>query len=200
MKQSIVDLLPQKREQLKEIIKRDGIVFREVTLSSNLKSDFYYDIKTIVNSEAVVLIGELMLAKIRELFPTTRSIGGLESGALPVTTATVLCSNQLHEEHKLTGFFVRKEAKNHGLQKKIEGIVLNPMIVVDDVVTTGQSVLDAVDALLTDGYSPAGIISVIHREDERNRLRDGVLKYYSLFKHSEFEDFIKAKKQEQKIN
>jgi orotate phosphoribosyltransferase len=76
MKQSIVDLLPQKREQLKEIIKRDGIVFREVTLSSNLKSDFYYDIKTIVNSEAVVLIGELMLAKIRELFPTTRSIGG----------------------------------------------------------------------------------------------------------------------------
>jgi orotate phosphoribosyltransferase len=71
MKQSIVDLLPQKREQLKEIIKRDGIVFREVTLSSNLKSDFYYDIKTIINSEGVVLIDELMLAKIRELFPTT---------------------------------------------------------------------------------------------------------------------------------
>jgi orotate phosphoribosyltransferase len=195
-----VDLIPQKREQLKEIIKRDGIVFREVTLSSNLKSDFYYDIKTIVNSEGVVLIGELMLAKIRELFPTTRSIGGLESGALPVTTATVLCSNQLNEERKLTGFFVRKETKNHGLQKRIEGIVLNPLIVVDDVVTTGQSVMDAVDALVINGYSPAGIISVIDREDERNRLRNGELKYYSLFKHSEFEDFIKVKKQEQKVN
>lgn len=200
MKQSIVDLIPQKREQLKEIIKRDGIVFREVTLSSNLKSDFYYDIKTIVNSEGVVLIGELMLAKIRELFPTTRSIGGLESGALPVTTATVLYSNQLNEELKLTGFFVRKETKNHGLQKKIEGIVLSPLIVVDDVVTTGQSVMDAVDALVIDGYSPEAIISVIDRQDERNTLRNGVLKYYSLFKHSEFEGFIKAKKQEQKVN
>jgi len=200
MKKSTVDLLPQKREHLKEIIKRDGIVFREVTLSSKLKSDFYYDIKTIVNSVGVVLIGELMLAKIRELFPATRSIGGLESGALPVTTATVLCSNQVNEEPKLTGFFVRKETKNHGLQKRIEGIALNPLVVVDDVVTTGQSVIDAVNALVTGGYSPSGIISVIDREDERNKLRDGRHKYYSLFKHSEFEDFIDAKKQEQKIS
>ena len=88
-----MDLIPQKREQLKEIIKRDGIVFREVTLSSNMKSDFYYDIKTIVNSEGVILIGELMLDKLRKMFPTAKSVGGLESGALPVSTAIVFYSS-----------------------------------------------------------------------------------------------------------
>ena len=150
MKCSIVDLLPQKREQLKEIIKGEGIIFQDVTLSSGIKSHFYYDVKKIVNSEGVVLIGELMLAKIRELFGSgVKSVGGLASGALPITTAIVLVSNQLREgEGKLTGFFVRKETKKHGLQKKIEGLPKTPLIVVDDVVTTGQSVIDAVNALI----------------------------------------------------
>lgn len=197
-----MDLIPQKREQLKEIIKRDGIVFREVTLSSNMKSDFYYDIKTIVNSEGVILIGELMLDKLRKMFPTAKSVGGLESGALPVSTAIVFYSHQLREG-KLNGFFVRKQPKAHGLEKKVEGKLEPPLVVVDDVVTTGQSVIDAVEALRAQGYSPMGIISVIDREDPRKfaELKNGALKYDALFKHSEFEDFIIAKKEEQqKIN
>jgi orotate phosphoribosyltransferase len=167
-----VDLLPQKREKLKEIIKGEGIIFRDVTLSSGLKSHFYYDIKKIVNSEGVVLIGELMLAKIRELFGSgVKSVGGLASGA-----AIVLVSNQLREgEGKLTGFFVRKETKKHGLQKKIEGLPKTPLIVVDDVVTTGQSVIDAVNALIEDDIPPIGIISVIDRQDKRNMLSKGRL-------------------------
>ena len=72
-----MDLIPQKQEQLKEIIKSQGIFIQDVTLSSNLKSDVYYDIKTVVNSEGVVLIGELMFDKIRKLFPTAKSVGGL---------------------------------------------------------------------------------------------------------------------------
>ena len=54
-----MDLIPQKRKQLKEIIKSQGIFLQDVTLSSNVKSDVYYDIKTVVNSEGAVLIGEL---------------------------------------------------------------------------------------------------------------------------------------------
>jgi len=189
-----VDLIPQKREELKEIIKNEAIIFREVTLSSDIKSDFYYDVKAIFNSKGIVLIGELMLAKIIELFPTAKSVGGLESGAVPVSTAMVFHSNQLREGSKLSGFFVRKQAKKHGLEKKIEGLPVEPTVVVDDVVTTGQSVLDAISALTAAGISPIGILSVIDREDERNQLRNGVFKYDSLFKHSEFEDFIKSKK------
>src|SRR6478735_5793510 len=54
-----MDLIPQKRKQLKEIIKSQGIFLQDVTLSSNVKSDVYYHIKTVVNSEGAVLIGEL---------------------------------------------------------------------------------------------------------------------------------------------
>ena len=93
-----MDLIPQKREQLKEIIKTQGIFLRDVTLSSKAKSDVYYDIKTVVNSEGSVLIGELMFDKIRKLFPTTKSVRGLESGALPISTAIVFFSNQLREK------------------------------------------------------------------------------------------------------
>ena len=197
-----MDLIPQKREQLKEIIKSQGIFLRDVTLSSNVKSDIYYDIKTVVNSEGAVLIGELMFDKIRKLFPSAKSVRGLESGALPISTAIVFFSNQLRPESKLNGFFVRKEPKKHGLEKKVEGIKKPPLVIVDDVVTTGQSVIDAVNAVMEEGLSPIGIISVIDREDERKLevLKNGTLKFDSLFKHSEFEDFIRKKKEEQKIN
>ena len=115
-----MDLLPQKREQLKEIVKDEGIIFRDVTLSSGLKSHFYYDIKKIVNSEGVVLIGELMLAKIRELFGSgVKSVGGLASGALPITTAIVLVSNQLREgEGKLSSFLLERRQKNTDCRRK----------------------------------------------------------------------------------
>ncbi len=192
--------VPQKREQLKEIIKTQGIFLRDVTLSSNVKSDVYYDIKTVVNnSEGAVLIGELMLNKIKELFPAVKSVGGLESGSLQIATAIVFFSNQLRDG-KLNSFFVRKEPKKHGLEKKVEGIRKPPLVVVDDVVTTGQSVIDAINALMAEGLSPIGIISVIDREDERKikELKNGTLKYDSLFKHSEFEDFIRTKKEQLK--
>jgi orotate phosphoribosyltransferase len=70
-------------------------------------------------------------------------------------------------------------------------MVLKPLIVVGDVVTTGQSVIDAVNAVIEDDIPPIGIISVIDRQDKRNMLTNGRLKFDSLFKHSEFEDFIR---------
>lgn len=194
--------IPQKREELKEIIKNNGIRLREVTLSSNIKSDVYYDIKNVVTTSAgVTLTGELMLNLIKEKFPETKSVGGLESGAVPVMTGIVYYSDQLMEGHKIYGFFVRKEAKKHGLEQKIEGNPKEPMVVVDDVVTTGQSVMDAIHALNAEGHSVSGIVSVMDREDDRKieQLKDGTLKFYSLFKHSEFEDYIKDKKQKQTV-
>jgi orotate phosphoribosyltransferase len=75
------------------------------------------------------------------------------------------------------------------------------IFVVTRIVTIGQSVIDAVNTLMEEGLSPIGIISVIEREDERKLkvLKNGTLKFDSLFKHSEFEDFIRKKKEQQKI-
>jgi orotate phosphoribosyltransferase len=186
----------EKRLRLKQIIIEKAIQFKEVNLSKGKKSAFYYDIKSLINDpEGTVLIGELMLAKIKEVQPDVKSVGGLEIGAIPITTAIVYHSNQLAEGDKISGFFIRKEPKPYGLEKLVEGFPKTPVVVVDDVITTGASVLESVEALRSQGISAANIVSVIDRESDENILKN--MRYNSLFKHSEFAEYINSKLQTQ---
>lgn len=181
-------------ERLKEIIKQRGIVIKDVTLSSNRKSKFYYDIKSIVNEpEGAALIGELMLTRILKVEPKIMSVGGLESGAIAISTAIVCSCYYSRLPNTISGFFVRKSVKTYGLEKRIEGIAKDPVAVVDDVVTTGKSVLDAVTALRNHGLNNIHIFSVIDRESEENLLEKNNLQYHSLFKHSDFSAYIASK-------
>ena len=177
-----------------EIIKARGIVIRDVTLSSKKKSKFYYDIKSIVGEpEGAALIGQVMLAAILKVEPKTRSVGGLESGAIAIATAIVCSSFQLESTCRVSGFFVRKNTKDYGLEKTVEGIVQNPVAVVDDVITTGKSILHAVSALRNQGISEINIVSVIDRETEDNLLNQNNTQFHSIFRHSEFADYIDSK-------
>lgn len=186
--------IEDKHERLKDIIKERGIVIKDVTLSSNRKSKFYYDIKSIVSEpEGAALIGELMLAHILKIEPKTMSVGGLESGAIAIATAIVCSSYLLTPTSRVSGFFVRKSVKTYGLEKMIEGIVQDPVAVVDDVITTGKSVLDAVAILRNQGFSNINIVSVIDREIKENLLDQNKLQSHSLFKHSEFAEYIDAR-------
>jgi len=186
--------IDEKRMRLKEIIKERGIVIKDVTLSSNRKSHFYYDIKSIVSDpEGAALIGELMLIEILNIEPKTRSVGGLELGAIAIATTIVYSSNQLESKNRISSFFVRKSAKIYGLEKMIEGIVKEPVIIVDDVITTGKSVLDAMYALRNQEIYNINIMSVIDREAKENLLDENNIKFHSLFKHSEFADYIDSK-------
>jgi orotate phosphoribosyltransferase len=186
--------IDEKRNRLMEIIKARGIVIRDVTLSSKKKSKFYYDIKSIVGEpEGAALIGQVMLAAILKVEPKTRSVGGLESGAIAIATAIVCSSFQLEPSYRVSGFFVRKNIKDYGLEKTVEGIVQNPVAVVDDVITTGKSVLQAVSALRIQGISEMNIVSVIDRETEENLLNQNKTQFHSIFRHSEFADYIDSK-------
>jgi orotate phosphoribosyltransferase len=186
--------IDEKRNRLMEIIKARGIVIRDVTLSSKKKSKFYYDIKSIVGEpEGAALIGQVMLAAILKVEPKTRSVGGLESGAIAIATAIVCSSFQLESSCRVSGFFVRKNTKDYGLEKTVEGIVQNPVAVVDDVITTGKSVLHAVSALRNQGISKINIVSVIDRETEENLLNQNNTQFHSIFRHSEFADYIDSK-------
>ena len=177
-----------------EIIKARGIVIRDVTLSSKKKSKFYYDIKSIVGEpEGAALIGQVMLAAILKVEPKTRSVGGLESGAIAIATAIVCSSFQLEPTYRVSGFFVRKNIKDYGLEKTVEGIVQNPVAVVDDVITTGKSVIHAVTALRNQGISEINIVSVIDREAEENLLNQNNTQFHSIFRHAEFADYIDSK-------
>ena len=186
--------LDEKRKRLKDIIRERGIVIKDITLSSNRKSKFYYDIKSIVSEpDGAVLIGELMLSEILKIQPKTRSVGGLESGAIAISTAIVCSSFQFEPTKRVSGFFIRKSVKTHGLEKMIEGIVETPVTVVDDVITSGKSVLDVVFALRNQGIYNINIMSVIDRETKENLLSQNNMQFHSLFRHSEFADFIDSK-------
>ena len=184
----------EKRIRLKEIIKERGIIIKDVTLSSNKKSHFYYDIKSIVSDpEGAILIGELMFTEIQRIEPKTRAVGGLELGAIAIATTIVCSSYPLESKNSVSGFFVRKSVKTYGLEKRIEGIVQDPVVVVDDVITTGNSVLEAVTALRSQRINTVNIMCVIDRQSNENLLIENNLKFYSLFKHSEFADYINSK-------
>lgn len=186
--------IEDKHERLKQIVRERGIVIKDVTLSSNRKSKFYYDIKSIVNEpEGAALIGELLLAQISKVNPKIMSVGGLESGAIAISTAIVCSCYHLRLPNRISGFFVRKSVKTHGLEKMIEGIVKDPVAVVDDVITTGKSVLDAVSALRNHGVSNINIFCVIDRQVEENLLEHNNLQYHSLFRHSDFSEYIASK-------
>ena len=144
-------------EQLVGIIKNNGIVFQRITLTSNIQSDFYYDLKKILHDqESLHLIAGSLLEQAIKY--SVKSIGGLELGSIPLTTAVLMLA--WDKGVNLTGFTVRKKVKKHGLQKKIEGIVREPIMILEDVITSGKSVANAIDALLQEGYRVNSVVYI----------------------------------------
>ena len=190
-----------KRLKLLEFIKKYGIVFEHVKLSSNVETDYYYDIKRVaLHPKGIDLLAELLLEKMAKYAP--KSVGGLEMGAIPLATAVMLKSTWVGKyKIGLNSFFIRKNPKTHGLEKKIEGKLIPPAVIVDDVITSGQSVMDAINAVNDQGYNVKAVVCVIDREEvgTPNVLKQRKIRYSSLFKHSDFKSFIEesVKKKQQ---
>src|ERR671932_66816 len=185
----------EKRRRLMEVIQENAIIFQDVRLFSNIKSQYYYDIKRIsLQKEGAHLLAELLLTEIYKYGP--KSVGGMEMGAVALVTAVVFKSTMDGKYEKgLNGFFIRKEAKGYGLQKRIEGNMIDPVVIVDDVITSGKSVMDSIEAVNKEGVTPKGVVCVIDREEETtsNVLKENNINYSALFKHSEFKSFIEQK-------
>jgi orotate phosphoribosyltransferase len=190
----------EKKRRLVEVIKENAIVFQEVQLFSKIKSPYYYDIKCIeLQQEGMHLLSELLLTEIAKY--GAKSVGGMEMGAVALVTAVVFKSTMDGKySTRLSGFFVRKESKNYGLQKRIEGNLVPPVVIVDDVITSGQSVMNSIEAVNKEGVTPKGVVCVIDREEEStsNMLKENNIKYSALFKHSEFKSFIEQKLKEKR--
>ena len=149
------------RQRLLELLTQLAYEKRRVTLSSGKQSDFYIDTKQAsLSAEGHFLVGRLVLQQIREAYPAAQAVGGMTMGADPVACAALAGGADVK------AFFVRKEAKAHGLQRRIEGPVLAPQdrcVVVEDVVTTGSSALAAIAALRQEGHEICGVIGVLDR-------------------------------------
>jgi len=179
-----------KREMLKEFILARGIVVEETILSSGKKSPYYYDIKqAILTPEALDLAGDLGLESIKSF--SAKSVGGLESGSIPFSTAIALKSKGTGSP--VQPFFVRKKARTHGRGKWIEGNLLPPAVIVDDVITTGASALDAANKINEEtGQLVAAIVAVVDREEGAKELfASKGIPFRSIFTHTkDFKSFI----------
>jgi orotate phosphoribosyltransferase len=162
------------RTRLAELVNQLAVVHGRVTLSSGRIADYYVDLRrATLHHEAGPLIGILL----RQLTAdwTFSAAGGLTLGADPVATAMMHAPGP-----PLDAFVVRKEAKAHGLQRRIEGpdVTGRRVLVVEDTTTTGASPLAAVRALREEGADVVGVATIVDRGTGADRvLADAGLTY-----------------------
>jgi orotate phosphoribosyltransferase len=151
--------LDSARGQLVAQLRAHALVIGEVTLTGGATASYYVDAKrAILRPEGFQALATLVAVKAHEWDAT--AVGGMTMGADPVACAALAGGAQA------TAFFVRKETKAHGLQRRIEGPPLTPVdrcLVVEDVVTTGGSTLAAIAALQEAGHAICGVVSVLDR-------------------------------------
>jgi len=136
----------------------------DFVLASGRRSSFYFDCKlTTCFAEAMPLIGEAFVRAFEGGNTRPSGVGGLTSGADPIANAIAYYS--LSTRMPIDMFSVRKDRKEHGTQKWIEGCAQSPVAVVDDVVTSGGSVLRAVEACREDGLEIVHVAVLVDREE-----------------------------------
>jgi len=147
------------RERLVAELREHALVIGEVTLTSGRTAQYYVDAKrAILLPEGFRALGELVAAEAERVGAT--AVGGLTMGADPVACAALAAGAPVK------AFFVRKDRKQHGLQRWIEGPELAPgerCLVVEDVVTTGGSTVEAIQRVREEGFEVAGVVSVLDR-------------------------------------
>jgi orotate phosphoribosyltransferase len=151
--------LQSARERLVVELREHALVLGRVTLTSGAEAEYYVDAKrAILRPEGFTALGVMLAAQIADWDAT--AVGGLTMGADPVACAA------LAGGARVKAFFIRKDAKAHGLQRRIEGPPLGAedrCVVVEDVVTSGGSTLAAIAALHDEGHEICGVISVLDR-------------------------------------
>jgi orotate phosphoribosyltransferase len=151
------------RQQLIEYISADAVFHGDFTLTSGKKATYYVDLRKVsLDHRVAPLIGQVMLDLIAEV-PDVRAVGGMTMGADPVATAI------LHQGAArglaYDAFVVRKEPKDHGRGRQVEGPDLagQRVIVLEDTSTTGGSPLAAIEALVRVGAEIAAVAVVVDR-------------------------------------
>ena len=154
--------LPTLRQYLLDLFCQVAYKEGDFVLSSGQRSTYYINSKQVtLHPQGGAAVGRILLSM---LSAETQAVAGLTLGADPMVTATSVVG--VYEGRAIAPLIVRKEAKGHGTQAYIEGLTLPPdtsVVVLEDVVTTGQSALKAVDRLRQAGYRVNEIIALVDR-------------------------------------
>lgn len=178
LKAQIIDIESHQKDRprLIALIEKLCLVRGDVVLASGKKSNYLFDMKPLMmDPEAIRCAASALVEKIPD---NTDYIGGLEMGAVPLTTAILT----LHTKNKWKGFFVRKHSKGHGLKKLIEGLEAGinlkgkNITLIEDVTTTGGSALKAVKIIQDEGGIVKTVITLLDRKEgaAENFAKEGI--------------------------
>lgn len=172
------------RQRLLELIKHHSIQHGSFILASGQQSNYYIDCrKTTLSAEGAYLIGKLLYQAIEPLH--IDSVGGVVIGSAPMVSAISTYSAMIGQQ-AIPGFLIRKETKGHGTQRMVEGHIAPWMrvILVEDVVTTGGSIIKGIQALKREypNVTVDGVISLVDRASGgRDAFKKAAIPYQSLY-------------------
>jgi orotate phosphoribosyltransferase len=183
------------RARLFELLRTRAFERKRVVLASGKESDFFIDCKqAVLSAEGHALVGEVMLEALPQL-GRCDAVAGVELGGCPLASAVALTSYQCGAP--LDAVYVRKDAKDHGSKRLLEGNTRLPagarIALLEDVVTTGGSTLKAAAKVKDAGYAIAGVVALVDRlEGGREAIEssDGVegnrLPFVAIYTRSDF--------------
>lgn len=173
------------RDRLLQLLARQSFQLGDFKLSSGGTSDYYIDCRTTtLHAEGARLVGRVITDLMREKGWQAKAIGGMTMGADPIVSAvSIMSAQQIQtrapartkpidcEEYWVHGFLVRKQEKEHGTGRRIEGFSrkMAKVVIVDDVCTTGASTIQAIEAAREFGFEILGAICLVEREEAGGR-------------------------------
>jgi orotate phosphoribosyltransferase len=177
------------RERLVELLRERSFERKRVVLASGRESDFFIDCKqAALTAEGHALVGELMFEALDAL-PSCDAVAGVELGGCPLASAVSLTS--FLRGRPLPAFYVRKEVKDHGSRRLVEGdrsmTAGMPVVILEDVITTGGSTLKAVEKLTAAGARVVGVVALVDRlEGGAEAIRQAALPLVSICTRRDF--------------
>ncbi len=181
---------PDVGPRLLALLKELSFARRKVTLASGRESDWFIDVKqTVLTAQGHALVGRALLDAVLALPTPPKAVAGVELGGCPLASAVSLLS---HERGRpLDAIYVRKTVKDHGSKRELEGNGRlgegDEVVVLEDVVTTGGSTLNAVAKLRAHGLKVSSVVAVVDwNEGGREALADADLALVSLYGRADF--------------
>lgn len=184
------------RDELLNILKDKSYKKGVYLLSSGKTSDFFIDCKsTLLDSRGILLSAKLLFKYASQflgipLGTHNQAVAGVELGGCPLATAVSMYSNHLSNPNSpLNALYVRKQTKDHGTKKMIEGVLLTKtrVVLLEDVTTTGASSENAIINLTEAGASVVGVITLVDRLDGAAELMDKLrIPFRSIFTKKDF--------------
>ena len=183
-----MNILVDYREKLLKLLKENDVIkFGEFTLSSGKKSDYYVDMKkAITMPEILDSVAHLITQKISD--DDIDKVAGPALGAVPIATATSLISGK-------PMLMIRKEKKSYGTSKQIEGELLenDNVVIVEDVTTTGGSLLKAINVINDNGGHITEAFVIVDREEgARESFEENNIKFTPLLTITEFKEYLQT--------